>query len=121
MLYEADGKVNGIKCYYKGKSSSKGKNLKLSKDDKLHFYKCMEIALRDTAIHFSCCNDFVHSFNRIVFALNKEQHFVKGSFTSDCSGKLNESNMGVLYSFYKRFSAPVRVRTHPHKAEVLHE
>jgi hypothetical protein len=47
ILYEADEQLKGFKCYYKGKSGSKDKILKLSKEDKLNFYKCMEIAIKD--------------------------------------------------------------------------
>jgi hypothetical protein len=102
ILYDVGGKIKGTKCYYKGKRSSAFKNLKLSKEDKLNFDKCMGMTSKDTTIRFSNCNTVVHSFNRVVFAANKGQHFIRGNFTSDCAGMLDKSGMYELYSIYKR-------------------
>jgi hypothetical protein len=102
IVYETDKKISGIKSYYKGNRSSKFRNLKLSKEDKLNYSKCIDMASLDKAVNFSNCKDFVHSFNRIVFAVSANDHYFKGSFTSDCSGVLEENNMLCLFSIYKR-------------------
>lgn len=101
-LYEEGKKVKAFRSYYKGKRSSSFRNFKLSKKDKSNFKKCMSMALSDTAISYSNCNDFIHSFNRIVFFVSKNQHFVKGNFTSDCLGVLDKNGMDGLYNIYKR-------------------
>jgi hypothetical protein len=102
VLYEEGEKIKASKSYYKGERSSNFRNLKLSKKDKSNFKKCMSMALSDTTISYTNCNDFVHSFNRIVFFVSKSQHFLKGNFTSDCLGMLDKNEMNGLYNIYKR-------------------
>lgn len=102
IVYEMDKKICGIKSYYKeGRSPSKLRRLKLSKEDKLNYSKCIDIASLDKVISFSNCKNFVHSFNRVVFAVSANGHYFKGSFTSDCSGVLEENNMLCLFSIYE--------------------
>ena len=104
IVYEIDKKICGIKSHYKeGRSPSKFKSSKLSKEDKLNYSKCIDIASLDKVISFSNCNNFVHSFNRVVFSVNANGHYFKGSFTSDCSGVLEENKMLCLFNIYKDF------------------
>lgn len=102
ILYEVNGKIKCAKCYYKGNRSLKFRNLKLSKEDKMNFNKSICIVSRDTAMSFSNCNEFVHSFNRVVFNVSKNQYSIKGSFTSDCAGILVKNGMYGLDDIYKR-------------------
>lgn len=101
ILYGVDGKVKGTKCYYKDKSRSSFKNLKLTKEDRTNYDKCIEQAMLDTTVVFSNCNDFVHSFNRVTYSINAGKHNTKGSFTSDCSDMLHRIGMYELYGIYK--------------------
>ena len=102
VLYEEGKKIKASKSYYKGDRSSNFRNLKLSKKDKSNFKKCMSITMSDTTISYTHCNDFAHSFNRIVFFMSKKQHFVMGNFTSDCLGMLDKNGMNGLHNIYKR-------------------
>jgi hypothetical protein len=101
MMYELNGKIKGEKACYKGNRESKFKNLKISKEDKLNFSKCIDIAPQDTVVSFSNCKDFVHSFNRIGFVISANGHAVQGSFTSDCASALEKNGMMCLFNIYK--------------------
>ncbi|MEI3798776.1 MULTISPECIES: hypothetical protein [unclassified Chitinophaga] len=101
ILYEVDGKIKGTKCYYKGKLGSDFRNLRLTKEDKVNYGKCIEMAKMDTTINFSNCKNFVHSFNRITFSANTSKHYIKGIFTSDCTDMLDRKGMYQLHSIYK--------------------
>jgi len=102
IVYEIGEKIKGVKCYYKGKQNSKFSSLRLSKDDKSNYNKCMNIVAKATIVSFSNCKDFVHSFNRIVFKINTNGHFLKGNFTSDCSDALERNNMLCLFNIYQQ-------------------
>ncbi len=103
ILYEVNGKIKGAKRYYKGYRSLKFRNLKLSKEDKMNFNKSISIASRDTAMSFSNCNEFVHSFNLVFFAVSKNQDCIKGSFTSDCAGILDKNGIYGIHNIYGRY------------------
>lgn len=102
ILYEVDRKIKGTKCYYKGKPGSDFRNLRLTKEDKMNYGKCIDMAKMDTTINFSNCKDFVHSFNRVTFSVNFSKHNIKGDFTSDCADMLDKKGMYELYSIYER-------------------
>lgn len=107
LLFEEGKNIKAFKSHYKGEHSSKFTDLKLSKKDKSNFKKCMNMTLSDTTISYSNCNDFVHSFNRVVFFVSKNQHYVKGNFTSDCLGILDKNRIEGLCSIYKRHALPI--------------
>jgi len=101
IVYEINGKICGVRSYYKGNRSSKFKSLKLSNEDKLNYGRCIDMASKDKIVGFSNCKDFVHSINRIVFTTRANGHYLQGNFTSDCSGALGENNMLCLFNIYK--------------------
>lgn len=105
ILYEETGKIKAVKSFYKGNRCSKFKNLRLSKEDKSSFNRLTSIALKDTTVSFSNCNNIVHAFNRVVFAMITHKHVIKGNFTSDCLGMLDDNGMSELHSIYKRLRA----------------
>lgn len=103
IVYEKEGKIKGVKSYYRGKRKSIFKNLNLSKADKSDFIKLMEITPKDTPVNFSYCIENVHAFTRNNFVINANGRSVKGVFTSDCKGELAKNGMLPLYNFYVRF------------------
>ena len=102
IVYENNNKIKAIKSYYKGKESSKFRTLKLSKDDKSIYSKCISLARKDTIVNLSNCKEFVHSFNTIFFKIGTKSGVAKGHFTSDCANVLEMNNMLCLYSIYKQ-------------------
>ena len=106
ILYEDKGKTKAAERHYKGKGNTRFKEIKLSKEDKSNFGKCMSMISKDTTISSSNCSDIVHSFNRVVFSANQNQHSVNGSFTSDCLGLLEQNGMGMLGDIYRHLLTP---------------
>lgn len=102
VIYEMNNKIKAVKSYYKGKGSSKFRNLKLSKDDKSNYSKCIFLTRKDTIMRLSNCKEFVHSFNTIFFTISTKSGVIKGHFTSDCVNVLEMNDMLCLYSIYKQ-------------------
>ncbi len=102
ILYKKGQRINGIRNLSYYKPGSRFRNVRLTKQQKSNYTKCIDKARMDTTINFSGCYDDVHAFSRIVFSANSSKHSLKGSFTTDCWQKLERNDLYPLDDIYKR-------------------
>ncbi|MGF6928823.1 hypothetical protein QFZ48_004323 [Chitinophaga sp. W2I13] len=102
ILYKKGQRINGIRNLSYYKPGSRFRNVRLTKQQKSNYTKCIDKARMDTTINFSGCHDDVHAFSRIVFSANSSKHSLNGSFTTDCWEKLERNDLYPLDDIYKR-------------------
>ena len=102
IFYKKDERIKGIRNLSYYKPGSRFRNVRLTKQHRTNYTKCIDRARMDTTINFSGCHE-VNAYNIIFFSAKSVKHSLKGTFTTDCWDKLQRNDLSPLNDIYSCF------------------